>query len=361
MKAIAILGTNGLPGRYGGWDQLMEHLTKLLSSKYHFTVYCSAWSYKKKHKSHNGAKLVYIPLRANGWQSILYDVVSSVHALFFSDTILLLGGGGTVMFPLFRFFGRRVIYHPDGIEWERKKWSKLVRKILYSLEQVGVSWCDDIISDNGEISDYLWKTYSKRSWLIEYGSDHVLFRDLSASIMMTYGIIKGNYAFKVCRIEPENNIDLILSAFANSALKLIIVGNWENSTYGKKLLKEYADSHNIVMLSPIYNQIKLDELRANCGLYIHGHSVGGTNPSLVEAMFLGLNVVAFDVVFNRKTTEESSLYFRDAFELRIIIENYLSNSKSFKDIGRNLRNIALRRYRWSDIVLKYDMIFSKNV
>ncbi len=357
-KKIAIIGTNGLPGRYGGWDQLMEHLTKNLASTYNFTVYCSSFNYENKRKTHNNAELIYIPLKANGWQSVIYDILSSIHAIFKADCMLLLGGAGTIMFPIFKLFGKEVIYHPDGIEWKRQKWSKFVQLYLKWLENVGIKWATKIVSDNLEISDYIYKTYNKASILIEYGGDHVSAVPLTSENMNYFSIEKGSYAFKVCRIEPENNLDLILDALVDKNVTLIIVGNWKNSEYGLNLRKKYQAYTNIIMLDPIYDQLKLDELRSNCGIYIHGHSVGGTNPSLVEAMCLGLNVLSFDVCFNRSTTVDSAIYFKDVSELRKLIDIFSEDKSAFKSVGLALNKIAKDRYLWSNIISKYDQIFA---
>jgi glycosyltransferase involved in cell wall biosynthesis len=357
MKRVAIIGTNGLPGRYGGWDQLMEHLTKILAKKHAFIVYCSTFNADKKIKTHNGAQLVHIPLKANGWQSVLYDIISSIHAIFYADTMLLLGGGGTVMFPFFKLFGKEVIYHPDGIEWKRQKWSRRVQCYLKWFEKVGFRWASKIVSDNIEISNYIEKEYGKASTLIEYGGDHVSSVALSADVKNLYSIEKGSYAFKVCRIEPENNLDLILDAFSYTEVRVIIVGNWANSIYGLNLRKKYQAFKNIVMLDPIYDQLKLDEIRSNCGIYIHGHSVGGTNPSLVEAMCLGLSVLSFDVNFNRATTVQSAIYFNDGAELQKLLDNFSKNNLIFDGVGIILKKIATERYMWANIVSKYDGVF----
>ena len=357
MKRIAIVGTNGLPGRYGGWDQLMEHLTKILSKKYYFVVYCSTFNYANKLNTHNDAKLVYLPLKANGWQSVFYDIFASIHAIFYADSILLLGGAGTVMFPLFKLFGKEVIYHPDGIEWKRQKWSRQVQLYLKWLEKVGISWATKIISDNIEISRYIQSEYNASSFLIEYGGDHVSAVSLTNEIKELYNIEKGSYAFKVCRIEPENNLDLILDSFVNSTVRLILVGNWSNSSYGLNLRKKYQFFNNIIMLDPIYEQCELDELRSNCGIYIHGHSVGGTNPSLVEAMCLGLNVLSFDVCFNRATTDHSAKFFKNVTELRNLLSMFSENNAFFDGVGINLLKIAKARYLWSNVASKYDEMF----
>ena len=117
---------------------------------------------------------------------------------------------------------------------------------------------------------------------------------------------------RVCRIEPENNVHVVLKAFAQLPEKtFVMVGNWNNSEYGKSMKADYGNYSNIHLLDPIYDQVKLDKLRSNCLVYIHGHSAGGTNPSLVEAMYLGRPVIAFDVSYNCVTTENKALYFKN--------------------------------------------------
>jgi glycosyltransferase involved in cell wall biosynthesis len=161
---------------------------------------------------------------------------------------------------------------------------------------------------------------------------------------------KGYY-FNVARIEPENNIHVILEAFASLPNKqLVLVGNWHKNQYGEALLEKYKGFDNIKMMNPIYEPKEINLLRSNCMLYIHPHSVGGTNPSLVEAMYLGLPIVAFDVVYNRATTEEKAFYFKDAYDLQNVVN---TKEIEFTAIAKEMKEIADRRYRWEIISNKY--------
>ena len=160
------------------------------------------------------------------------------------------------------------------------------------------------------------------------------------------------YAFGVCRIEPENNVHVILEAFAEEgALPLVMVGNWEHSDYGKRLQAQYASNPNITLLAPIYDQRQLNAYRAHCRLYLHGHSCGGTNPSLVEAMYLGLPIAAFDCNFNRETTENKALYFQDAISLRTLVKE--KTAESLAAVASAMKEIADRRYTWKRIAQCY--------
>ena len=285
---VAIIGTNGLPGNYGGWDQLVNRITHNLKDDFNFTVYTSKYNAVPGLKTFNQAKLKIIPLKANGFQSVPYDIISILHASIFSDVLYICGTSGSIILPLIKIFRRRVIMNPDGQEWKRNKWSNGVKIFLKISERIGVKYSGLVVADNAVIRDYVRADYGKEAVLIEYGGDNVINVPLSESTKDKYDLVESGYAFKVCRIVPENNIDMILEAFKKAErLKLVVVGNWEFSSYGKELRNEYKDNANLLLLDPIYDQKALDELRSNCKIYLHGHSVGGTNPSLVEAMNLG--------------------------------------------------------------------------
>ena len=350
---VAIIGTNGLPGRYGGWDQLLNHLTLILKNKFSFVVYTSSYNAVKGLKEFNGARLKIVPLKANGMQSIFYDGMSLIHAAICYDVLLVLGTSGCIFLPFIKLFKKKIILNPDGQEWKRGKWSKPVKWFLVISERFGIKYADVIIADNKKIQEYLFTTYKIKSILIEYGGDNATFIPISQATMNKYSIIPNQYAFKVCRIEPENNIDLILEAFKDSKLPFILIGNWNFSQYGKNTRKKYSKYENLKLLDPIYDQKCLDELRSNCGIYIHGHSVGGTNPSLVEAMYLGLCCVVYNVDYNVETTENSAIYFSSAGELQKIINEFEKNGINVAVYKSKMREIAKRRYTWDVIIEKY--------
>ena len=174
--------------------------------------------------------------------------------------------------------------------------------------------------------------------------------------MCEYTFCQERYAITVCRIEPENNIHCILEAFARQTkMPLVIVGDWKSSDYGLSLLGKYGSDSNIHLLGPIYNSERINFLRSNAFMYIHGHSAGGTNPSLVEAMFLGLPVFAFDCVYNRYTAENQCMYWSNVDELYGYITYY--ENVRLSEIGANMKQIAEKRYRWENIVSKYEALF----
>lgn len=356
---VAIIGTNGLPGRYGGWDQLLNHLTRNLQPKYSFFVYTSSYNAVKGLKEYNGAKLKIVPLKANGMQSVLYDIVSLIHAAIKYDVLVVLGTSGCVFLPIIRMFGKKIILNPDGAEWKRGKWSRPIKWFLKLSERFGVKYSDIVVADNKVIQYYIRESYQVNAEIIEYGGDNVVNVPLSNETAEKYQIRINEYAFKVCRIEPENNIDLILESFKESNLKFILVGNWNFSNYGKNLRELYSGYKNLSLLDPIYDQKTLDELRSNCGIYIHGHSVGGTNPSLVEAMNLGLCCLVYDVDYNRQTTEDSAVYFKTSDELLKLLKKFECGLLDTKKYRVSMKNIATRRYYWSLITDKYSDLISR--
>jgi glycosyltransferase involved in cell wall biosynthesis len=360
-KKVSIIGTVGLPPKYGGFETLAEHLVKYLSDKYEITVYCSSKSYEEKLKTYNGAKLKYINLKANGIQSIFYDTISMIDSLRYADALLILGVSGCsilpIIKPLCKLMNKKILINIDGLEWKREKWNKFAKRLLKFSEKLAVKYADVIISDNLVIKDYIKSEYNRDSVFIPYGGDHVKYEPLSNELVAKYPFLKEKYAFKVARIEPENNIHLILEAFSEfKELNLAIVGNWDKSRYGQDLRKKYHSFDNIFLLDPIYDQKILNAIRSNCFVYIHGHSAGGTNPSLVEAMYLGLPIIAYGVEYNKVTTQYEALYFMNKDELLKLINEIVSNRGLLIHTGQRMRNIAIREYTWEKITREYDSI-----
>ena len=360
-NTIAIIGTVGLPAKYGGFETLAEHLVTHLSDKYDFTIYCSKKKYKKEERitSYKGAKLEYIALEANGVQSIPYDTISILKALRKNDILLILGVAGAWILPLVRLFSnKKIIISIDGIEWKRDKWSLFAKLYLWWAEKIAVRFSHIDISDNESIQDYTALRYGTLSRVIEYGADHTLKVKPNSEDFEKYPFLKQDYAVKVCRIEPENNVHIVLDAFSKTSKNnLVIVGNWENSDYGKGLKERYKNTQNIFLYDPIYNQREIDLIRGNAALYVHGHSAGGTNPSLVEAMYLELPIIAFDVSYNKTTTENKAVYFSSTNDL---IHQLNTVSKTDLDkLRTDMKEIALRRYTWEVISGQYELLIKE--
>ncbi len=363
---VAIIGTAGLPARYGGFETLVRELVNHLSQDFHITVYCSRRLYKPAERSGRWEKadLVYVPFKANGYQSIFYDLFSLFHALCRAEIFLVLGASGAMFLPLIRIFtNRRIIVHTDGLEWQRKRWNRAIRFFLKLSERIAVKSAHKVIADNPAIEDYLKQRYGKFPALIGYGGDHVLSVTAEENDTEKYPFMQQmssepfrGYAISVGRIVPENNYELILEAFSEIPDgTIIIIGNWRSGRYGKRLQQRFQQYSNIFLLDPIYDQHELDKLRSNASIYIHGHSSGGTNPTLVEAMYLGLPVIAHENPFNINTTENQAYYFREKTVLKDILRN--TSTVAFSACGKRLQAIAHEKMRWKDVAGEYGGLF----
>lgn len=355
---VAIIGTVGVPANYGGFETLVEQLVRHNKNEdLQYAVYCSSKSYNDERWVYHGAKTEYIGLKANGIQSIPYDIVSLIKASRRSDVILILGVSGCAFLPIFRLFSKKkLIINIDGLEHRRDKWNKWVRKFLKFSEKQAVKYGDVIVTDNKGITDYVAEEYGKPSELIAYGGDHVLTDitdELTDKVLKEYGLAKNDYALAICRIEPENNVHLILEAFEKAGKKLMFIGNWQKSEYGRSLAEKYKESKYVKITPAVYDLNILNVIRSNCLVYVHGHSAGGTNPSLVEAMFFAKPLIAYDVVYNRESTENKAAYFKRVEDLAELIRA----PKEFYDNGDSMQEIAYRRYTWSNITKQYEKLY----
>jgi len=357
---VAIIGTVGIPASYGGFETLAENIVQYHDENAReekLIVYCSSKSYSVKNKRYLSASLKYIPLKANGLQSILYDVVSIISAILNRcDVILLLGISGAIILPFIRTISSaRIITNIDGIEWRREKWRGIAKYYLRISEKIAVRHSHEIISDNEAIAEYVQNTYNKKSQVITYGGDHAIAIDGKPISEIE---LPEKYALSIGRVEPENNTHLILESFKNQAnYPLVIVGNWGHSKYGQNLRNKYIKCSNIYMLDPIYDLGKLKTLRSNATLYIHGHSAGGTNPSLVEAMHFAKPILAYDCSYNRVTTKNSAKYFRTEEQLAEIA-NSLSDEE-INGISKDMMKIANNNYLWRIVAAQYFNLIEK--
>lgn len=355
MKKITIIGTQGVPANYGGFESLVENIIgENKSPDINYTIFCSSKDLHQQLDEYKGAKLKYLPLSANGFQSILYDILSMLKLPKETDVILILGVSGCFILPIFRLFSKKkLIINIDGLEHRREKWGKLAKWYLKFSEKMAVKYADVIIADNKGIQDYVKEEYKKDAELIAYGGDHAIrYLDpkFEADMLGNFSLTPKDYAITVCRIEPENNCHKTLEAFSKTDNKLIFIGNWERSEYGRTLKEKYSKFSNITIQDPIYDIDVLYALRKNAGSYIHGHSAGGTNPSLVEAMFFGCPILCFDVVYNRASTQNKAYYWKDVNELVELLQ-------CKKLSGDEMKVIAEKEYTWKTIISQYEMLY----
>jgi glycosyltransferase involved in cell wall biosynthesis len=350
---VSIVGIVGLPGRYGGFETLADQLTQRIADRMRLQVFCT--SKGRGHSlgdSYMGAHLSYVGWDANGWQSIVYDFVSLWRASPLSRTLLVLGVSGCLLLPLIRWHWPhlRIITNIDGLEWKRRKWGRLARWVLHLSEWMAVRFSHEVIADNRAIQQHVRQSYGRESRLIAYGGDHVVVHGEVATPAIRFA--PGSYFLSICRIEPENNVREILRAFESTPdQKLVFVGNWNLSPYSRAVRMEFDGKSNIELLEPVYEPVCLAGLRRGARAYVHGHSAGGTNPSLVEAMSMGMAVLAYDVVYNRHTTDSAAVYWSDSESLARLLSTL--NDESLLRNAQSMARLAAERYTWNYVAEQY--------
>lgn len=284
---------------------------------HHIQVTCDANLYEDQTADYRGVERIFLSTPANGGWSMVHDLLAFLKTFPKSSHIVVMGISGGFWFPVFRLLcdltGKRLLVNVDGVEWRRTKFGRGRRLLLKVLDVLAQKFAHTIIYDNFGLRPYLLDSSKKKAICIAYSGDHVLHLvGLSSS---------PGTALTICRIEPENNLEMLIEGALLSRLKkYIIVGNWNHSSYARQLREHYRDEGRLVLMDPIYDTDHLARLRTTCDIYIHGHSVGGTNPSLVEMLYYNCHILCFDVDFNRHTAAETACYFRCPLSLASLID-----------------------------------------
>jgi glycosyltransferase involved in cell wall biosynthesis len=359
---VAILGTRGIPAQYGGFETFAERLaTGLVARGFDITVFCEA-DQQPTIESFEGVKLRYVSAPDLGpLQTILYDVRSLWAARKGYDVVYMLGYGVAPFCAIPRLWGRDVWINPDGLEWARAKWGPIARLYFRIMEWAAMYSPNRIIADCEAIAASLAQRHGglPAHSVIPYGCD-VIETPPAIEPLSQWGIVPQNYYLVVCRLEPENHVLEILQAFqrSNSNKQLVVIGNHLAETKYVALLRLVWDPR-IRLIGTVYDQTKLSCLRYHSFAYLHGHSVGGTNPSLLEAMGCGNPIFAHDNPFNRETLRDSGLYFSSVLELTQIIDRADADSTSLELLREASRSRARTNYRWSSIISAYVEILEK--
>lgn len=311
--SISFIGSVGVPNRYGGFESFLEHCSPVFASQVKKVfVTCDTNRHEDRSRLFFGVERIFVYIPANGKWSIIHDLWAFFTVLNKSSHIVVLGVSGGIWFPLFHFLcailNKKLIVNIDGVEWRRGKYSGFQKILLKQFDYLAQRFSDIIIFDNPALSHYIHEKFLEKSVCIGYSGDHVI---------RIPNLCRGrSYALTICRIEPENNIEMLIEGFLLSSIsEYKIVGNWRNSKYGLRILSRYFGVGRLSFLDPIYDCNELAKLREMCSIYIHGHSVGGTNPSLVEMLFYDCPIMCFDVSFNRESAGECAGYFKCASEL----------------------------------------------
>lgn len=351
-KTISFVGSVGIPARYGGFETLVEELSKQLQHHYNIKVFCSKEVYSKPERISGNKTLsyYYIPFKANGVQSIFYDAISFRKALKSSDIMILLGGGAGVFLYLSQLIYRKkkILFHPDGLEWKRKKWNWLTNRYLRYSIQLLCRIADSIVIDNKALLPY-YRQFSAKLEFCTYGGNQFELSDIPTD--------NEDYWLTIARAEPENNLEMIAQSFLGRPTEhWKLISNYSQTSYGRMLYERFGNVENIQFLQADYSKVFLEKHLNACKGYIHGHSAGGTNPTLTAAMWLNKPLLCHRNEFNRATTQEAALFFCSAEELlRHREKNPLPNTA----LTQKAKNIAIEEYQWSHISEKYRIIIER--
>ena len=319
---IAILGTRGIPNYYGGFEQFAEFFSVYLVEKGH-DVYCyNSHNHKFQEKTFKGVNIIHKhdpEYKFGTFGQFIYDfncIMDSRKRDF--DIILQLGYTSNSIWCALLPKKAIIITNMDGLEWKRTKYSKPVQQFLKFAERLAAISSDYLVSDSLGIKKFLLEKYRKESTYIAYGAHP--FENPKEEIISQYDVQKGNYNMIMARFEPENNLDMVLEgvSISHSSTVILVIGN-HNTKYGSYLKNKFESFKNIRFVGGIYNLEHLDNLRYFSNLYFHGHSVGGTNPSLLEAMASKALIAAHNNDFNRGVLNENALYFKNAKEVSDLI------------------------------------------
>jgi len=366
---IAFISVRGIPNNYGGFEQFAEYISVGLAKRGHeVTVYSPHYHpYKGDEYKEVRIKHVYSPEQWMGGSvgSFFYDFASLRDALKKENFDIIYEAGYTSIIPAYIWFNVKSIKYPifttnmDGLEYKRTKFNKWVRKIIFWEERMAVKHSHYLIADNMGIHDYYKEKYGRESKFLAYGAD--IHDDYDESLLAEFGLKAYEYYLLVARIEPENNLEMAIKGYLesdeNGKKPLIIVGK-TNTPFGKELVAKYGDEKSVRFLGGIYDFKKLNSVRYFSFAYFHGHSVGGTNPSLLEAMASNCYILAHDNIFNRAVLRANAHYYDDKDSVRELLNNINELSKSNRDafVKANLDEIR-NEYSWEKLVDEHEKYF----
>lgn len=369
---VAIIGSRGIPAKYGGFETFTEEVsTRLANIGYDIYVSCEGGNYQKIPR-YKGVNLFYFPLNPfyRIFYETVYDIYSMVRSSIICDSIYILGYGAGFFFFIPKIFGKKLVVNVDGIEWRRNKYNRLEKLLLYCSELIAIKFADVIVADAMAIQRYIQYSHKKDAIFIPYGAatpevelwDSVKLNGLAVVNHELENIKPREYYLAIARLEPENNIYEIVDGYlrSNSKKKFVIVGNFLNQRYKEKVyanIEEHHASDRVIFTGGIYKKDLLNMLRQNCHVYIHGHSAGGTNPSLLEAMIMENIIIAHDNEFNREVGGDGILYFKDAEDLAKKITMTDQKIDSFVTLKKVGSNRVKDKYSWEYVAKSYDALF----
>ncbi|MFK3835870.1 DUF1972 domain-containing protein [Microbacterium sp. NPDC087868] len=354
---IALIGTRGIPAAYGGFETAVEEVGRRLVERGH-RVLVYGRDAGTAGDVHLGMRRVTLPaVRQKALETLSHTALSTVHAVTKArpDAAFVFNAANSPFLPLLRARRIPVALHMDGLEWRRSKWGPRGKAYYRAAESFGVRQADAIIADAPGIADYYDHQFGVASELIRYGAP--LLDDAPSDGIRELGLEPGGYHLVVARFEPENHVREIVEGYAMSqATKpLVVVGSAPYAAeYTAAIDRIAAADPRIRLLGAVYDQDLLDALYHHASTYLHGHSVGGTNPSLLRAMGAGTAVIAFDVVFNREVLDEQGWYFRTPADVAAAVDAAESDAGAVAAASAAVRRRAADAFSWDDVAATYE-------
>ncbi|WP_193608515.1 DUF1972 domain-containing protein [Nocardioides lijunqiniae] len=356
---IAMLGTRGIPACYGGFETAVEEIGRRLVLQGHeVTVYCRGGG--DTPPSYHGVQLVHLPsLKGKAVETLSHTALSVAHLMTHRrhDVALVFNSANAPLLPFLRLSGTPVAVHVDGLEWKRAKWGRAGRHYYRWAESYAVRWADALIADAQGIADYYADEFGAGTELISYGAPIQVSpaRDRLADL----GLSPGGFHLVVARFEPENHVAEIVEGYHRSRaeLPLLVVGSAPYADEYTARVRRAADGDpRIRLVGGLWDQEQLDQLYAHCLTYLHGHSVGGTNPSLLRAMGAAADVIAYDVSFNREVLGEDGAYFAGPADLPDLLLSAERQPRPAGERGVRNRARAAQRYDWLEVAASYEQL-----
>lgn len=360
MKSLFILGTRGVPAQHGGFETFAEKLSLyLVAQGWSVTVYCQEDVGSERYESEwCGVRRVHIPVSRQGAAgTIIFDWKATCHALSQNGLFLTLGYNTAVFNLMQRVKGQVNVINMDGIEWRRDKWGLIAKTWFWLNERIGCWVGNHLVADHPQIKAHLATRVSdSKITMIPYGGDEVLEADTAA--LQPYALAPGQFSVIIARPEPENSFLEMVRAFSKTRRNhmLVVLGNFqpEHNAFHRQVMD--AASTEVIFPGAIYEARVVQALRFFSRFYLHGHRVGGTNPSLVEALGAGCAVIAHDNHFNRWVAGDGAVYFEDEIDCASLFDRLLGDEAIASGMKAASRVRFHERFTWPQVLAEYEQL-----
>lgn len=355
--SIAMVGTRGVPARYGGFETCVEEVgARMVRQGHDVRVYCRASEQRSEPTVYRGMNLVRRPaVQKRSLETLSHTALSVSHLRKHrTDVAIVFNAANAPLLPVLRQAKIPVATHVDGIEWMRAKWGPIGSRYYRVAERLAVKWSDALIADSTGIQDYYDVKFGASTDLISYGAPRI--DDRHVERLSELKLEPRGYHLVVARFEPENNVKMIVNGYCatNATRPLVVVGS---APYSNGYISEVygAADDRVNFVGGIWDQDLLDQLYVNAFSYIHGHSVGGTNPSLLRAIGGGATTFAYDSIFNREVLDDAGVYFVNSAQLSALITGAESDEVGAAARGR-ASALRAELYDWDDVADRYEQL-----